>query len=123
MPESARVRGDADQALNVLFFTSWYPTLDHTYGGVFVREHAKAVSAAGHRVVVLHLAGPSPTPGGGLWIVEEELDPSLSDGVEAYHVHHRRFRVRGASYPLYLLSAIAAYRRLGKKGFRPDIIH
>jgi hypothetical protein len=41
--------------LNVLFVTSWYPTPEFTYGGVFVREHAKACAqfgAAGFEIVV-----------------------------------------------------------------------
>jgi glycosyltransferase involved in cell wall biosynthesis len=112
----------AGQLLNVLFFTSWYPSPEFTYGGVFVREHAKAVREAGHRVVVLHLAGPSPKHDGGLWAMEE-LEASLTDGVEAYRVSHRHLRARGASYPLYLRAAMRAYRRLGEGGFRPDVIH
>lgn len=109
--------------MNILFLTSWYPTGDLTYGGVFVREHAKAVQAAGHQVVVLHLAGPHPKPEKSLWVMEKELDPSLSEGIEAYHVMHRQVGVRGGSYPLYLWSAAAAYRRLRDEGFQPDVIH
>jgi glycosyltransferase involved in cell wall biosynthesis len=109
--------------VNVLFLTSWYPTRDLTYGGVFVREHAKAARVAGHSVVVLHLAGPNPEHDGGLWTMEEELDSSLSEGIEAHHVFHRQPPVRGASYGLYLWSAIGAYRRLRENGFRPDVIH
>jgi glycosyltransferase involved in cell wall biosynthesis len=109
--------------VNVVFFTSWYPTRALAYGGVFVREHAKAVRAAGHRVVVLHLAGPRADRVGGLWTMEEEVDPSLSEGIEAYHVFHRGFPVRGTSYGLYLRSGIGAYRRLREKGFTPDVIH
>lgn len=109
--------------MNVLFFTSWYPTPAFTYGGVFVREHAKAVREAGHRVVVLHLAGPRAELGRRLWAMEEELDPSLTDAIEAHHVGHRRVGVRGASYPLYVGSAVAAYRGLRDGGFTPDLIH
>jgi L-malate glycosyltransferase len=108
--------------VNVLFLTSWYPTAEHKYVGVFVREHAKAVSKAGHRVVVLHLAGPGADLD-GFWTMQEEIDPSLSEGIEAHHVIHRRLGVRGASYPLYLSSAIAAYRSLRAGGFRPDLVH
>jgi glycosyltransferase involved in cell wall biosynthesis len=90
---------------------------------VFVREHAKAAREAGHRVVVLRLAGSRPDLAGTLWTMEEELDPSLSEGIEAHHVFHRRSRVPGASYGLYLWSAIGAYRRLRANGFRPDVIH
>ena len=88
-----------------------------------MREHAKAVREAGHGVVVLHLAGPGTDLDGGFWAIHEELDPSLSEGIEAHHVIHRRLRVRGASYPLYLSSAFAAYRRLRARGFRPDLVH
>jgi L-malate glycosyltransferase len=109
--------------VNVLFFTSWYPTRAFTYGGVFVREHAKAVREAGHRVVVLHLAGPSSELNGSLWAMQEEPDPLLSEGIEAHHVSHQQVGIRGASYPLYLWSAIAAYRRLRDSGFRPEVIH
>jgi glycosyltransferase involved in cell wall biosynthesis len=90
---------------------------------VFVREHAKAVRDAGHRVVVLHLAGPRPKLDAGVWTMEEESDPSLSEGIAAHHVFHRRVGVRGASYPLYMWSAIRAYRRIRANGFRPDVIH
>ena len=69
--------------MNVLFLTSWYPTRDLTYGGVFVREHAKAARVAGHSVVVLHLAGPNPEHDGGLWTMQEELDSSLSEGIDS----------------------------------------
>lgn len=88
-----------------------------------MREHAKAARDAGHRVVVLHLAGSRPDLAGTLWTMEQELDPSLSEGIEVHHVFHRRSRVPGASYGLYVWSAISAYRRLLGNGFRPDVIH
>jgi glycosyltransferase involved in cell wall biosynthesis len=88
-----------------------------------VREHAKAVRDAGHRVVVLHLAGPRPKLDGGFWTMEKELDPSLAEGLEAHHVFHRRSRVPGASYALQQRSAVAAYRHLRANGFRSDVVH
>ena len=108
--------------MKVLFITNWYPTRDFGYGGVFVREHAKAVRAAGNEVVVLHLARASKECR-GLWKMEEELDPELSEGIPAYHVYHRAMPLRGTSYPLYLRSAIKAFRRLRAGGFVPDVIH
>jgi glycosyltransferase involved in cell wall biosynthesis len=53
----------------------------------------------------------------------EEFDLSVSEGIETYHVSHLKVPVRGGSYPLYLWSAVAAYRRLRNCGFRPDVIH
>jgi glycosyltransferase involved in cell wall biosynthesis len=74
-------------------------------------------------VVVLHLGGPGTEVDGKLWAMSEEGDPALTEGIEAHHVLHRRVRLRGASYPLYLSSAVSAYRRLRDGGFRPDVIH
>jgi glycosyltransferase involved in cell wall biosynthesis len=108
--------------VKVLFVTNWYPTRDFSYGGVFVREHAKAVAAAGNEVVVLHAARSSKECR-GLWMMEEELDPELNEGIPAYHVHHHSSRVRGTSYPLYLWSVLKAFRRLRAEGFKPDVIH
>lgn len=88
-----------------------------------MREHAKAVRDAGNRVVVLHLAGASPKLDGNLWAMEEELDPTLSEGIESHHVIHHRVGTRGAAYPLYLWSAVGAYRHLRNRGFCPDVIH
>jgi len=39
--------------MNVLFITSWYPREDNSVSGVFVREHAKAVSLI-DRIAVLY---------------------------------------------------------------------
>jgi glycosyltransferase involved in cell wall biosynthesis len=108
--------------MKVLFITNWYPTRGFSYGGVFVREHAKAVRAAGNEVVVLHLARASKACR-ELWNMEEELDPGLNEGISAYHVHHRSMPLRGMSYPLYLWSAVKAFRRLRAEGFVPDVIH
>lgn len=88
-----------------------------------MREHAEAVREAGHRVVVVHLAGSSPDLGRSLWAMEQELDSRLTEGIETYHVCHRRVPVRRGSYPLYLWSAFSAHRRLRDAGFRPEIIH
>lgn len=108
--------------MNVLFITSWYPTSDYTYGGIFVREYAKAARAAGNDVVVLHAAGPSGERR-RLWKMEEELDPELREGIPAYHVYHRSLLLPKMSYPLYLWSVLRAFKRLRANGFKPDVIH
>lgn len=74
-------------------------------------------------MVVLHLAGRHPQASRGLWAMEEELDPALTEGIEAYHVFSGGPRLRRVSYVAYLWSAIGAYRRVRANGFRPDIVH
>jgi glycosyltransferase involved in cell wall biosynthesis len=115
--------------MRVLFLTSWYPTPDLPYGGVFVREHGMAAQAAGAEVVVLHVPDGGYR-GGRLWRLERETDESIAAGLPTYRLTSRSIRVPGsrrlgywASYGLRLWSAAATVRRLRRGGFRPDLIH
>ena len=107
--------------LKVLFLTEWYPTRQQPVGGIFVREHAKAVQLYDD-VVVLHCAGADPKLS-SLWRMEEEFDEHLSEGVPTYRVWRRRLPVRRIGYLLYLWSVVQAFRHLRAQGFQPDIIH
>lgn len=42
--------------MNILFVTQWYPNREQPFFGIFVREHARAVQSAGHKVQVLALS-------------------------------------------------------------------
>lgn len=42
--------------MNILFVTQWYPNREQPFFGIFVREHARAVLSAGHKVQVLALS-------------------------------------------------------------------
>jgi glycosyltransferase involved in cell wall biosynthesis len=108
--------------MKILFITRWYPVRDHTYDGIFVREYAKAVRAGGNEVFVLHVAGVS-SKSGGLWQFAEEVDPELTEGIPTFRVSHRSIPIRGMTYPIYVWSAVRAYRRLCALGFEPDVIH
>ncbi len=115
--------------MRVLFLTSWYPTSELPYGGVFVREHGLAAHAAGAGVVVLHMPDGGHR-GGPLWRLERETDESIAAGLPTYRLTSRSIRVPGlrrlsywASYGLRLWSAAATVRRLRREGFRPDLIH
>lgn len=70
---------NSDKRLKVLFLPSWYPTEEQPAGGVFIREHAKAVQLY-DEVVVLHCAGSKS----GLkraWWMEQETDEDLTKGL------------------------------------------
>lgn len=107
--------------LKVLFITAWYPTKEQPVGGVFVREHAKAVRLYDD-VIVLHCGGQSPDVK-GLWRVEEDTDESLTEGIPTYRVWHRRSPIPKTSFFIYLWSALGAFRQIMAEGFHPDIIH
>ncbi len=115
--------------MKILFLSSWYPSPENRYNGVFVREHARAVRAAGNEVAVLHIPEASGLRR-GLWRMDEEADPELSEGIPTYHVGHRSVSIplsRRMSFwisqGLYVWSVIRAFRRLRGRGFRPDLIH
>ena len=42
--------------MNVLFLTHWYPTSDSPISGIFIREHARAISQY-HKVYIVHIEG------------------------------------------------------------------
>ncbi len=107
--------------LKILFLTEWYPTSEQPVGGIFVREHAKAVRLYDD-VVVLHCVGAdSKLP--SLWRMEVESDEILSEGIPTYRVWRRQLPIRRIGYLLYLWSVLQAFRRLRAQGYRPDIIH
>jgi glycosyltransferase involved in cell wall biosynthesis len=106
---------------NVLFITKIYPLPAWPVRGIFVREHAKAVSLY-HDVRVLHYVGRSgDVP--GLWRIERELDPAYTANLPTYRAWERRVPIPQVSYLFRLLSVIAAFRRFAREGFRPDLIH
>ena len=115
--------------MKVLFLAFWYPQAGRPYYGIFVREHAKAVRSAGHEVVVLHIPGAQGETR-RLWTMKKDPDETLTEGIPTYHVECRRVSIRRLgrlshwiSYSIYLWSSVAAFRRLRKAGFRPDVIH
>ena len=120
--------------MRVLVITPWYPSRDQPNAGVFVREQAKAVVACGGEVAVLHLSD-GPARFRGLWRMEREDDPGLTEGLPTYHLHSRSVRLPRLpglamttpsyliSYALSMMAAVRAFRRLSRSGFRPDVIN
>jgi glycosyltransferase involved in cell wall biosynthesis len=103
-------------APRVLYLTHDYPSPELPVSGIFIREHARAALAAGVDVRVVHL---DRSPGRrGLFdqvrVAGEEI-PTL-------RVRYRRYG-RPLSYAAYLAGAHAAFRRLRREGFDPDVLH
>ncbi|MGD8706109.1 MAG: glycosyltransferase [Syntrophobacterales bacterium] len=109
------------ERLKVLFITAWYPTKEQPVGGVFVREHAKAVQLYDD-VVVLHCAGPDPNLR-RLWRMQQETDEDFTSGISTYRVWYRRIKTKKISYFVYVWSVYRAFRRIVSAGLRPHVIH
>jgi len=105
---------EADAPRTVLVLPAWYPTAREPLSGPFVRDHARAAAAYGHRVVVLVDEGPSDRVR-GLYAVEEEHDGVL-------RVVRLSWRP-SASRVAYLLGALALGRRLRREGTPVDVLH
>jgi L-malate glycosyltransferase len=120
--------------MKILFISTWYPSRQNRNDGVFVREHAKSVRSAGDEVVVLHLAS-APPDGRGRWELEEEADPTLTEGIGTWHLRVRPFRpiARGGRPAARLAfwatsfatswAVLRSIRRIRRLGFRPQVIH
>lgn len=96
--------------MKVLFLTFSYPTPEDPVRGIFVKEHARA-AAAHCEVAVVHL-----DRGGGPYGIEEvegEEFPTL-------RVRYPRSRL---AYLRHFQGAVAAFRRLHRQGFDPEVIH
>ena len=101
--------------MNVLFVTTNWPRPDLPIDGIFVREHARA--AALHADVrVLHLERSAGRTGlAEIEPVDEEEPPTL-------RIRYRRFG-KPVSLAAFVSGPLAAYRRLRREGFEPDVLH
>lgn len=109
------------EAMNVLFLTPWYPTKDHRYAGVFVREYAKALQPHCN-VVVLH-CGLGARTLQHWWSTTRETDEELTAGIASYRVSYRTSRIPLLSFVRYVGSVYRAVSALSKEHRHPDLIH
>ena len=98
----------------VLVLPAWYPTARQPLNGPFVRDHARAAAAYGHRIVVLVDEGPSEKVR-GLFTLREEQDGEL----RVVRLNWRPSAGRVA----YLLGVLLVARRLARGGTPVDVLH
>jgi L-malate glycosyltransferase len=105
--------------LKILFLPAWYPEKDKTVNGIFIREHARAVSLY-NKVVVLYIEKlSSDVVPGSLGFTSE----SVEDGVRTIRIYYRESFIPGFIYPRQIISVYRGLTRLIKEGWIPDIIH
>ena len=104
--------------LRVLFLPTWYPTEENPVACVFIKEHAKAVSLY-NDVIVLY----SEEAGEGVKGLSETISDEIEDGIRTVRIKHKKSPLPKTSFFIYIWSIFAAFRRLLKEGWRPDVIH
>ncbi len=104
--------------LKVLFLPAWYPTAKNPVAGVFIKEHAKAVSLY-NDVIVLY----SEETGKGVKGLSKTISDKIEGGIRTVRIKHKKSPLPKTSLFIYIWSIFAAFRRLLKEGWVPDVIH
>lgn len=100
--------------MKVLFLTTAYPTPDAPATGVFVEEHARAVSEHAE-VAVLHLDRSRSTRA---FPRVERVDGGVPVWRSSYP-----YKPLPLSLAAHFTAAVAGYRAVRRAGFRPDLLH
>ncbi len=104
--------------MKILFITAWYPNEDNPAAGIFVREHAKAVSTCGDQVVVIY--------GKRAMIRTKRLhriSDTLEEGIRTLRIHYSASPFRTVNYLICLSGILKVCNQVIPEDFRPEIIH
>jgi len=104
--------------LRILFITAWYPKRENPVSGVFIKEHAKAVSLSGDEVIVIHSERSKVHPK-GIYNVSE----CMEEGIRTIRISYSSLYLRPVNFFLYVWGILRNSRKLMEAGFRPEVIH
>ena len=103
--------------MRVLVVPKWYPWPDRPVFGIFCREQARALAGRHEVIVLASEAVRRPN------FLVFELSESVEDGLRTLRLRYRRPAFRPAAMACQLAGMLFALNRLGRTGWRPDIIH
>ncbi len=107
--------------MNVLFLTTWYPTIENPNFGVFVKEHTHAIRFSGHNIVVAALLIKKSNHLLRIKNIEYQDDKEVRTIIIEVNSVFKDF-IYYAEYLQYILLKNTV-KKLMKSGFHPDIIH
>jgi glycosyltransferase involved in cell wall biosynthesis len=107
-----------EMSLKILFLPGWYPSENNKVFGIFVKEHARAVTLY-NDVIVLYNEG-SDRNCKKLWGV---FSDKKEEGIRTIRIRHKELFIPKIDYFIFLYSIFISFGNLIKKGWRPDIIH
>lgn len=106
------------EKLSVLFLPAWYPSKFNKVGGVFVREHAKAINEQ-IQLAVLHICEHPHLR------KPYDFEETIEGGILTYRIYYRKFSakwLKPVNILLFSRAAIIGYKKV-KKRFNPDLNH
>jgi len=106
-----------EKRLKILFIAGWYPSKNNEISGIFVKEHAKAVSLY-NDVTVFYSEGINHSIN-KLYKVEDNME----DGIRTLRLCYRKSPIAKTTYFIHLWSILRVFHELRHKGWKPDIIH
>ncbi len=104
--------------LKILFLPHWYPDSRNPVSGIFIMEHAKAVSLF-NEVAVIYSEGCDVN----LKTLWKTTSDKTENGIRTIRIKHKKIPNLKSGYPAYLWSLSNALKKLLEEGWRPDIIH
>jgi len=104
--------------LKILFITWRYPSKENPVSGIFLREHAKAISLY-NDIVVFIREDIDPSIRRGFY----RIDDNIEDGLRTLRLRYRKSPIPKTTYLIYIRGMLSAFRKLLKEGFKPDVIH
>ncbi len=107
-----------DRKLKILFLPAWYPSTKNPVAGIFIREHAKALSLY-DKVLVLYNEGCDERFKKSWQIISDQNE----DGIRTIRIRHKKSPIPKTTYFIYLWSIKQAFKKLLREGWRPNIIH
>ena len=108
---------DDNPKLKILFIAGWYPSEDNPVSGIFIKEHAKAVSIY-NDVVVLHSRQSNSPAKNHLEIFDE-----VEDGMRTIRTKYSKSPIPKITRFIHLYSVWKIFRKLLKEKWKPDVIH
>ncbi|MCK4420354.1 glycosyltransferase [candidate division WOR-3 bacterium] len=102
-----------------ILFIAWrYPSKENPVSGIFLREHAKAISLY-NDIVVLTREDIDSSIRRGYY----RIDDSIEKGLRTLRLRYRKSPIPKTTYLIYLWGMFGAFRKLLREGYKPDIIH
>ena len=103
--------------MRIFFLTQWYPSPKSPINGVFIREHARAISLY-HQVYVVYVKGIAQAGSYNSDILMTD-DGSLAEKTISYH----KPGIPKTAWILRIRKVFKFFDELSDSGNRPDIIH
>lgn len=111
---------EEDKAMNILFFTHWFPSEKNAAPGVFILEQAKAVQLAGANITVVHVQ----IEAGKGWCANTVCHEQR-DGVPVVRIDltGKLWKLLYTVYPVQLMLVKRALKKSGLNFSSFDLMH